>query len=45
MNILAMFYLQMKDKMLLLASVIQKFIGEFQEVHKVRTTEGLKRNF
>lgn len=37
MNTLAMFCLQMKDKMLLLASVIQKLIGEFQEVHSCST--------
>ncbi len=33
MNSLALFYLQMQAKMLLPASVIQKLIEEFQEVH------------
>jgi len=43
MNTLAMFYLQMKDKMLLLASVIQKLIGEFQEVHSYSTAHHLSK--
>lgn len=43
MNNLALFYLQMQAKMLLPASVIQKQIGEFQEVHSYSTAHLLSK--
>lgn len=40
---MALFYLQMQAKMLLPASVIQKLIGEFQEVHSYSTAHLLSK--